>query len=210
MRTIEILKGIKDRREWNGKKYHLWAIILFSILAIAANAKTYIDIQRFIEINFDDLKKIFNLKWRRYPTISGIWKILTGIDLDELELAFRQLASELQPQIAGGRHICFDGKSLCGSASETKKEKAVRIFNAFSNVVETVIAHIFMDCEKDSEAGTPEKFLQTLDAAHCQKKFKPASEAEAIFVTQVKNNQKSLLNQIKHGCVVNKPADFFR
>jgi IS1 family transposase len=57
------------------------------------------------------------------------------------------------------------------------KEKAVRIFNAFSNVGETVIAHIFMDCEKDSEAGALEKFLQTLDlkntvitvdAAHCQ------------------------------------------
>jgi hypothetical protein len=36
-----------------------------------------------------------------------------------------------------------------------------------------------------------------------------ASEAEAIFVTQVKDNQKSLLNQIKHGCKVNKPADSF-
>jgi hypothetical protein len=149
-------------------------------LAIAANAKTYSDIQRFIEVNFDDLKKIFNLKWRRYPTISRIWKILIGIDLDELERAFRQLALELQPPIEGSRRICFDGKSLCDSASETKKEKAVRIFNAFSNVGEAIIAHIFMDCKKDSEAGALEKFLQTLDlkntvitadAAHFQKKI---------------------------------------
>ncbi|MDR1235578.1 MAG: transposase family protein [Holosporaceae bacterium] len=48
-------EGIKDRREWNGKEYQLWEVILFSILAIAANAKTYSDIQRFIEVNFDKL-----------------------------------------------------------------------------------------------------------------------------------------------------------
>lgn len=89
MKIMEILKEIKDRRKHNGKEYQLWEIILFSILAIAANAKTYSDIQRFIEGNFKELKRIFNLKWLRYPTISGIWKILIGIDLDELESAFR-------------------------------------------------------------------------------------------------------------------------
>jgi predicted transposase YbfD/YdcC len=139
-------------------------------------------------------------------------------DLEELEAAFRQFASELQPKIEGKTHICFDGKALCGSGSEARNEKNERIFNVFSNIKEMVIAHISMDSPKDTEVGALEKFLQTLnlkdtvitaDAAHCQKKFKLATVAEAIFITQVKNNQKGLLNQIKHGCKVRRSVVFF-
>jgi hypothetical protein len=39
--------------------------------------------------------------------------------------------------------------------------------------------------------------------------MRPIAKAEAIFVIQAKNNQKSLLNQIKHGRKINKSVDFF-
>jgi hypothetical protein len=41
---ITLLKTVYDVREFNGKEYSLWAIILFSIMAIKSSAKTYIDI----------------------------------------------------------------------------------------------------------------------------------------------------------------------
>jgi hypothetical protein len=76
--------------------------------------------------------------------------------------------------------ICFGGKTLCGGNSLTRKEKGVRVFNAFLNAGQTVVAHISMDSDKDSEAHALDKILQTLDikntvitadAAHCQKKL---------------------------------------
>ncbi|GHU17625.1 hypothetical protein FACS189472_04780 [Alphaproteobacteria bacterium] len=61
MKNIDALKEIKDERKYNGKEYQLWQIILFSIFAIASNAKTYSDVQRFVEYNFNDLGEIFGL-----------------------------------------------------------------------------------------------------------------------------------------------------
>ncbi|GHT92531.1 hypothetical protein FACS1894122_06490 [Alphaproteobacteria bacterium] len=122
MKIIDALKEIKDERKYNGKEYQLWQIILFSIFAIACNAKTYSEVQRFIECNFKDLKEIFGLKWRRFPTISGVWKILTRIDFSEMEQVFRKYFSETSEYQQEIEHICFDGKVLCGSDSRTQDQ----------------------------------------------------------------------------------------
>ena len=42
-----------------------------------------------------------------------------------------------------------------------------------------------------------------------KKTFDCAREAGAIFLTQVKNNQKHLLNQIQHGCRIQKSLEHF-
>jgi hypothetical protein len=178
MEIIEILKEIKDVRKYNGKEYQLWQIILFSIFAILNNAKTYSEIQRFIELNFADLKEIFKLKWRRYPTISCIWKILVRTDFSEIERVFQKyFETSVHPK---NEHICFDGKVMNGSASKTQNERAVGIFNAFSAVSQKVLAHIQLESEKTSEQPALQEFLKKLnlkgvvvsaDALHCQKKL---------------------------------------
>jgi hypothetical protein len=174
MEIVEILKKIKDDRKYNGKEYQLWQIMLFSIFAILCNAKTYSDIQRFIEGNFEDLKKIFDLKWRRFPTISCIWKIFARTDVSAVEKVFREYFFKNQD----GDHICFDGKIMNGSGSRTLNERALAMFNAFSAVSQQVLAHI--QGEKDSEHQAMHEFLKkldlqgvivTADALHCQKKL---------------------------------------
>jgi hypothetical protein len=179
MKIIEILKEIKDPRAYNGKEYQLWQIILFSIFAIMSNAKNYLDIQRFIEERFDKLRSIFKLKWRRFPTHSAIWKILTRVDPNEIEIAFQKIAATMQSEVEDRPHICVDGKALRGSSSETRNCDPLRIFNAFRTDIEAIIAHVSMDSNKDSEIVAFEKMLDqlniegaviTADALHCQKK----------------------------------------
>jgi hypothetical protein len=209
---IGSLKTIEDFREFNGKEYPLWAIVLFSIMAIASSAKTYADIQRFIEKHFLKLKAIFCLKCRHFPTRSCVWKILTGVNVDDLERVFReyfsklsgefgqeqvelmlthvetnlataeekQAAEQLTTPISGrAPHLCIDGKTLRGSKSYTRNEKAVRMFNVLEKIRCLVVAHITLSSDKESEIPAFQALLQeldlhdfivTVDAVQCQKK----------------------------------------
>lgn len=93
---IDILKTIPDHRDPQGREYKLWEVLYISILAVLSNAKTYADIARFIEANFDELKKSLGLKWRRTPVISAIQKILVRIEPEDVEQAFRQHSAEFE------------------------------------------------------------------------------------------------------------------
>jgi hypothetical protein len=210
---IDSLKTIEDFREFNGKEYPLWAILFFAILAIASAAKTYIDVQRFIEKHFLPLKAFFGLKCRRFPTQSCIWKILTGVNVEDLERVFREYFSKLTTEFGQEqvelvlthvatnlatpeekqaveqltapisnrhKHLCMDGKTLRGSKSYTRNEKAVRLFNVFEKIHNLVVAHVALTSDKDSEIPAFETLLQeldlrdvivTVDALQCKKKL---------------------------------------
>jgi hypothetical protein len=209
---ISYLKTINDARAFNGKEYPLWAMILFTIMAIASSATTYVDVQRFIEKHFAKLKAFFGLKCRRFPTQSCVWKILTKVSVDGLEQVFRsyfsklvsefgqeavemalthvetnlttpeekQAVEQLTSQTSGRiQHLCIDGKTLRGSKSYTRKEKAVRMFNVLEKIYGLVVAHIALSSDKESEIKALQMLLQeldmhgvlvTVDAIQCQKK----------------------------------------
>ena len=67
---MRILQSIEDPRSYHGKEYKLEHILLFSILGILCNAKTYTDIATFIKVKYDLLNETFKLKWRVRPTAS--------------------------------------------------------------------------------------------------------------------------------------------
>jgi hypothetical protein len=181
---INILKNIEDHREFNGKEYQLWEIILLTVVAIQNHAFTYSNVFRFIKTHFEQFKGLLHLKWRHPPTLSCIWKILTGLDIKALEVAFRQYANEFIQNEDGVNHICFDGKAMRGSASQVNDERAARIFNVFDAIGNFIVAHIPLASEKDHEIQALQKFLTqeiqtgdllgavvTADAEHCQKKL---------------------------------------
>ena len=56
---ITFLDGLKDHRRSQGQRYELRFIVLFSIMAILSNAKSYRDISRFIKKHFEKLQKDF-------------------------------------------------------------------------------------------------------------------------------------------------------
>ena len=180
MALIDDLKEVDDPRSYHGREYRLHHILLFTILAILANAKTYTDVASFIKVHYDRLKDIFQLKWRRFPHVSAIRKIIVGVDPLEIERVFRLDAERLEGEPGGTtKHICFDGKMLRGRFSHTKDKRAERVFNAFSAHSSLVLAHIPLGSDKDHEIGAFQKFLLelnlkdvvvTADALHCQKK----------------------------------------
>jgi hypothetical protein len=176
---LDIFKTVEDPRDCYGREYRLEHILLFSVLAILGKMENYKDISIFIAAHFETLKTYFNLKWRRPPTHSAIWKILTAIDPLAIETAFRAHLETLEDaeKGAGYKHYCFDGKALRGSRSSS--QKPVRVFEALSNWGQIVLAHVAMGDNKCHELAAFEKLLEelnvegviiTADALHCQKK----------------------------------------
>lgn len=186
---MDILKTIPDHRDPEGREYKLYDIFYISILAILGNAKTYADIARFMEVNFDILKKALGLKWRRPPIESAIYKIIVGTEPEVVELAFRAHGEELThkketemtevPVEQPRKHFCFDGKKLNGSFSRSKNTRAQEIFNIFAAHERIILGHVSID-EKESEIPALQELFETLnledvvvtaDALHCQKKL---------------------------------------
>lgn len=174
---IESLKNIDDPRSYHGKEYQLWQILFVTILSILSNGKTYQDIRTFLEVHYEKLNAIFKFKWRQLPDPSAIRKIIVRVSPDEIERAFRSQVP--QNENSERRHICFDGKSLNGSFSHTRDQRAARVFSAFCVNNQIILAHIPLPEDKDHEIQAFQEFILSLDlkgvvitadAVHCQKK----------------------------------------
>jgi hypothetical protein len=162
MVLLDILEKVEDDRSYHGREYKLQHILLFTIIALLDGATTYVDIHRFIEKHFQKLKIMFKLKWRQAPGSDAIRKILVRTDPEEVEKAFREYSSTLDSE-EGEKHICFDGKSLNGSFSKCRDQRAMRVLNVFCKEDKIVLAHIPLKENKDHEIPAFQQFLQELN-----------------------------------------------
>ena len=176
---ITFLDGLKDHRRFQGQRYELRFIILFSIMAILSNAKSYRDITRFIKKHFKNLQKDFGLQWKRAPAYTTVRNIIQGIDKQELESCFRAYTQSLlrtdQDNAVG---VAVDGKVLRGSYDHFQDKKAMQVLSFFDTGQELILAHETIDVKTNeipvAQALIPQLGLEgvvyTLDALHCQKK----------------------------------------
>jgi len=174
------LMDIKDFRRPQAQKYKVHDVLLFSILALLCNAKSYRDIHRFMLVHFTELKKDFSLLWKKPPAYTTIRNIIKGIDILELEAAFRAYTQSLvnyskQPGLI---QIAVDGKTLCKSFDHFNDKKALQKLMFFDVNEKLILGHIAI-AEKTNEIPAVQSLLEkleltkvvyTMDALHCQKK----------------------------------------
>ena len=176
---ITFLDGLKDHRRSQGQRYELRFIVLFSIMAILSNAKSYRDISRFIKKHIKKLKKDFGLSWEKAPAYTTVRNIIQGIDKQGLESCFRAYSHSL---LGTGKDnpvgVAVDGKVLRGSYDHFQDKNAVQILSFFDTQSELILAHEMIDVKTNeipvAQALIPQLGLEgvvyTLDALHCQKK----------------------------------------
>ena len=92
---LSLFFRISDPRRDQGKMYPLAPVLLFTVLAMLAGARSYRQVQAFIRAHLDRLNDEFDLSLRRAPTYSAVRFILRGIDAAEMEHAFRDHAAGL-------------------------------------------------------------------------------------------------------------------
>lgn len=181
---LSLFSQIPDPRRAQGKMYPLGPILLFTVLAMLAGARSYRQVHAFIRTHLPRLNESFGLSLRRAPAYSSVRFILHGLDADELERAFRQHASALSepPGEAEGRllAVAIDGKTLRGSFDAFHDRKAAHVLSAFAANDQVILGHLAV-AEKTNEIPAAQDMIATLgltgrlftlDAMHCQKNIR--------------------------------------
>jgi hypothetical protein len=177
---LTFVDDLIDHRRAQGQRYDLKYVLLFSIMALLSNSKSYRDISRYIKQHFEIFKKDFSLKWKRAPAYTTVRNIIRGINGKELEACFRAYSQSLLEPVKEGQlvSIAGDGKTLRGSFDNFEDKKAIQILSFFETNQKLILAHECIE-EKTNEIPVVQKLLQelgltdylyTLDALHCQKK----------------------------------------
>jgi len=175
---LKFVKKVEDTRRKQGQRFQLHYIIFFSILAILCGAEGYRDIERFIEVHFEKLKRKLKLKWRTRPAYTTIRNIIQGINKDSLEKAFREYSECLETldNSTGLKCIAIDGKTLRGSFDNFNDKKALHVLSAFLSHEKLILAHQEVE-SKSNEIPAAQELIKelgvegvifTLDAMHCQ------------------------------------------
>lgn len=214
------LVDLKDFRRDQGQRYELHNVILFSILAISCNAKTFRQIAIFIKSHFGELSHAFNLKWKRAPAYTTVRNHINGLDSTDIEGAFRVYTQHILPILAQQetlRHICVDGKTLCGSADNAQSKRAIQKLSLFDTVHKLILAHAQI-ADKTNEIPAFQQLLDEVeipnaiysaDAIHCQKKTFEIAAGKAGLLIQVKGNQAGLEEDLEQVIKLEKPSDSY-
>lgn len=214
------LVDLKDFRRDQGQRYELHNVILFSILAISCNAKTFRQIAIFIKSHFLELSHAFDLEWKRAPAYTTIRNHIKGLDSADIEGAFRVYTQHILPMQCRQdtfRHICVDGKTLCGSSDKAQSKRAIQKLSLFDAVHKLILAHAEIE-DKTNEIPAFQELLQEVeipnaiysaDAMHCQKKTFEIAADKAGLLIQVKSNQAGLEEDLAQVLKLEKPSDSY-
>ena len=178
---LTFLDDLQDHRRAQGRRYELKFIILFSIMAILSNAKSYRQISSFIKMHYKTLKEEFELSWKKYPAYTTVRNIIRGVDPKEMEACFRAYTQSLMDIDISNIEIgvAVDGKVLRGSFDNFVDKKAIQVLSFFETRQGLILAHEIIN-EKTNEIPVFQKLIKelelenvvyTLDALHCQKKL---------------------------------------
>lgn len=178
---LSLFSQLSDPRRDQGKMYPLAPILLFTVLAMLAGARSYRQVHVFIRTHLDRLNGEFGLSLRRAPAYSSVRFILHGLDADEMERAFREHAACIAEgpieSASTPMAVAIDGKTLRGSFDAFLDRKAAHVLSAFAADGQIILGHLAI-AEKSNEIPAAQDMIAalgltgrlfTLDAMHCQK-----------------------------------------
>lgn len=177
---LSLFSEIPDPRRGQGKMYGLAPVLLFTVLALLAGARSYRQVHSFIKAHREALNAAFGLAWRKAPAYSSVRFILQGLDADAVEAAFRAHAGSLHrpsDDPADPAVIALDGKTLRHSFDAFNDRKAAHVLSAFATGERIILGHVAVP-EKSNEIPAAQELIEalglsgrlfTLDAMHCQK-----------------------------------------
>lgn len=177
-RLLEVLSEVPDPRRAQGKRYTLAPILVISVLATLAGARSYRQIHSFMKLHRRRLGKLFELRWRRVPAYTTLRNILRGLDTAALEEAFRKHGRELwSPPKNALALLAIDGKTLRRSYDHITDQPAAHLVSAFAGDGHLILGHLEV-ADKTNEIPAARQLitelgladcLVTMDAMHCQK-----------------------------------------
>ena len=203
MTFLEQIELLSDERTDINKDYELADIVFLTMSAVLSGAQGWKAIKIFGDAQLDWLRQ-YRPFTNGIPTRHSIGRIIRGIKSESFVSCFLQGINHIREQ-EGKEHIAFDGKVLRGSKHGDN-------YNALQLMTAMIVDSGFILYQKETSDKTNEipvmqSMLEnmdikdsviTADAMHCQTKTAEVTRSNGgDYILQVKENQKTLLNEIK-------------
>lgn len=203
---------LKDPRLPRTRRHLLSDIVVIAIAAILSGAEGWDDIERYGKAKRDWLKGFLSLPYG-IPSHDTFNRVFQVLDPAELEKHFLEWVSTIARRTEG-EVVAIDGKSLRGTGSGDGKS-LVHMVSAWASANNLVLGQRKTDAKSNEITAIPEllRVLElsgatvTIDAMGCQKAIaSQIVEQQADYILAVKENQPSLLADIKDSFQMLEPA----
>lgn len=198
---MEVLEGIEDTRRDRSVMYPLHEVLIIMLLAVICGATSYAKVEMFGKSKKEWLSKFLKLEYG-IPDACTFRNVIKEIDTKKLHEVFCEWMKSVVTELTGV--IAIDGKT----ARRTKdaSNRPLHVVSAFSYECGLVMGQLACD-EKSNEITAIPKLLEMLDINGCiitidamgtQKDIaQKIISKNADYILVVKENQKSLYNDIK-------------
>jgi predicted transposase YbfD/YdcC len=193
-------------------RYPLDEILFLVISAVVSGADGWVSIHDFGVSKLVWLRQYLPYK-NGVPSHDVLGKVFALINPFEFNKCFTQWINSLST-LTVGEVVAIDGKTLCGSAKEDRS--AFHLVSAYATKNRLCLAQQCVDEKSNEITAIPvlldmlaiQSCVVTLDAMGCQQEIaQKILNKKADYILMVKDNQKSLKQQIEKVFTLEKPFD---
>ena len=204
----EALSSIPDPRKERGVRYKYCDLILLIIYAILSGFSTGVDIEFYVEENFEYFQKMIGLK--NVPSHDTFSRIIRITNFDNLASVLSTWLVKYYPETykkyQEKKVLHFDGKAIRAASEKSKGEEPIYLLNAMyeSGSISVYSKRVG---EKTNEIGELPTFLNqfnleetivTTDAISTNENIiKAIIDKKGHYLLQVKDNQSNLKIEIE-------------
>ena len=200
---LALLEEVPEYRKGNAIKYSLRDVLFLAVFAVLCGAETYTGMQVFSELHINELRKYLELP-NGIPSHDVFGDILSRVDIKAVNECFRIFTESLKKGEMKDAVVALDGKTIRRSQSGT--HRAFHVETAYLSDRQIVLGQTAVD-EKSNELKAIPELLKMLALKECTVTIdamgthaniaKVIREAEAEYILPVKENQPTLLEDIK-------------
>lgn len=216
MKIADFLKSIADPRMDRRKRHSLSDIVGLTIISVICGAEGWESIAEFGKAKIDFLRLVLELP-NGIPSHDTIERLFKRIKPSAFAEAFHEFVVFLGGKTKG-MVVNFDGKVLCGTRDDSIGKEAITMVSAWVNENQMVFAQVKVEGKSNEITALHqliamldlEGSMVTIDAIGCQKDItQEIVEAKADYVIGLKENQKSLFEQVESLFSFQKSEDVF-
>ncbi len=192
-------------------QYPLDEILFLVISAVLSGAKGWVSINTFGKFKLDWLRHYLPYE-NGIPSHDVLGKVFALIDPVAFNTCFSHWVNSIS-ELTAGEVIAIDGKTLCGSASHTRK--AFHLVSAYATQNRLCLAQQCVSEKSNEITAIPalldmlaiESCVVTIDAMGCQRDIaQKILDKGAHYILMVKDNQKNLKQQIAKVFTLENPS----
>ena len=183
-------------------RFPLDEILFLVISAVLSGADGWVSINTFGKFKLDWLRNYFPYE-NGIPSHDVLGKVFALIDPVAFNTCFSHWINSIS-KLTAGEVVAIDGKTLCGSASQTRK--AFHLISAYATQNRLCLAQQCVSEKSNEITAIPvlldmlaiESCVVTIDAMGCQRDIaQKILDKNADYILMVKDNQKNLKEQIE-------------